>query len=170
MFINPFQISGQYSSTKGVQVKIDGKLYPIEDLLDKSIYAKTKANWYRFPSDIKSVKLATPAGGLVGKVYSWVTRTDDIYAMFELAKGSPYLKDYPSGNFYVRLQDLSDQTLKDQGVKTTKEAVKEEIKKEEEATKTNTDKILETAKQVGLYAVIGFGIAIVLKSIIAKKL
>ena len=73
---------------------------------------KQKANWYRFPSDIKSVKLASPAGKLVGKVYSWVTRTDDIYAMFELPKGSPYLKDYPSGNYYVRLQDLSDQNFK----------------------------------------------------------
>ena len=43
MFINPFMISGQYSSTKGVQVKIDGKIYPIEDLLDKSVYAKAKS-------------------------------------------------------------------------------------------------------------------------------
>lgn len=169
MFINPF-ISGPYSSTKGVQVKIDGKMYPIEDLLDKSVYAKTKANWYRFPSDIKSVKLATPAGGLIGKVYSWVTRTDDIYAMFNIPKGSPYLKDYPGGNFYVRLQDISDQELKQQGVKTTKEAVKEEVKKEEAVDKTTEDKIFDFVKQYGLYALIAFAGVAIIKSVIAKKL
>jgi hypothetical protein len=168
--MNPFQIAGQYSSTKGVQVKINGKLYPIEDLIGKSIYAKSLANWYRFPSDPKSVKLASPAGTLVGKVYSWVTRTDDIYAMFEIPKGSIYLKDYPGGNYYVRLQDLSDQELKQQGVKTTKEAVKEEVKKEESADKTTEDKIFDFVKQYGLYALIAFAGVAIIKSVIAKKL
>lgn len=170
MFINPLQISGVYSSTKGIQVKIDGKLYPIEDLINKSVYAKTKALWYRYPEDPKSAKLASPAGSLVGKVYSWITRADGIYAMFNLSTGSIYLKDYPSGSYYVKLEDLSDQELKQQGVKTTKEAVKEETAKEEAANKTNTDKILDTAKQVALYGTIGIVVAIVLKSLIQNKL
>ena len=168
--MNPFIISGQYSSTKGVQVKIDGKLYPIEDLLDKSVYAKSKALWYRIPSEPKSAKLASPAGTLVGKVWSWVTRTDDIYAAFEIPKGSIYLKDYPGGYYYVRLQDLSDRELKQQGVKTTKEAVKEEVKKEEAVDKTTEDKIFDFVKQYGLYALIAFAGVAIIKSVIAKKL
>lgn len=138
-------------ANSGVNVKIGGKLYPIESLLEKSVYARIKTPIWRYPSekDGKSKYVFNP-GQFIGKVFSWVTRTDGIYLMFEWSKGSPYLKDFPSGSYYVKVADIDENTIKQQGVKDAETQAKEEQEKQEKENETTADKLSKTVLKLGL--------------------
>jgi len=132
-------------------VKIDGKYYPVDQLVDKGVYAKTTTKLYRFFDTKPEFQVAK--GGYVGKVYSWISRTDGIWLMFE-TNSVQIREKYPTGVYYVKASDISDDALKEQGTKTS-EQLKE---KEEEEQKSTTDKVLGTVKTialggVGIYAV-----------------
>lgn len=150
-------------ANSGVNVKIGGKLYPIESLLDKSVYARISTPLWISPGN-KS-KYVINAGKYIGKVFSWVTRTDGIYLMFDWPKGSVYLKDFPLGSYYVKVSDIDEQTLKTQGAKDTETQQKEEEKKNE----TTADKISKTVLKLGLGIAAIFAVGGLAKSAINKK-
>lgn len=151
-----------------VNVKINGKLYPIDQLVDKTVYAKKDTLLYRWPGDKSSAKLQVKSGGLIGKVYSWVTRTEGIYLEF-YSNSSQILKDYPSGSYYVLVSDIEDKALNQQGAKTSEQIAKEEREKKENEGKTTTDKILDTGTKIALGAVAIYVGGSILKSLIGGK-
>jgi hypothetical protein len=98
----------------------------------------------------------------VGVVDSWVGGSEGkpLYFMFysKFPINKPYYaKDEPGAFDY----DL----LREQGVKT----VKEQVKEKENEDKSTTDKIFEFVKKYAIWAGVGLGSFIVLKEILKKK-
>ncbi len=151
----------------GVQVKINNRLYPLDDLLDKTIYAAKDTLLYRNPGDT-SAKFQVAKGGLIGKLWSWKTQPDGIWLGY-YTNSLSIKKEYPSGYYWTKISDIDEDSLKQQGVVDSKTKEEERKKKEEEQNMTLTDKFFKEGKTVlftglGIYA----GLQVV-KMIIGNK-
>lgn len=154
------------SATEFLQVKIGGKIYPITQILDKTVYAQRRTYLYEYPEDPKP-KFMIEAGNSIGKVYSWLERTGTIWLMFNTNAANIKAK-YTLGSFYVKLADVDESTLVKQGTKTTEQVIEEEKKKEEEKNESLTDKLLKTGTKIATGAIIALVGASILKSVIAR--
>ena len=137
--------------SENVSIKIDGKYYPVDQLVGKTVYAKRTTKLYRNPGDT-TAKFQVASGGLIGKVWSWATRTDGVWLLFT-TNSQQIIKEYPSGVYAVKISDISDDGLVQQGTKTNEQITREEQEKrdaEKNAEKPFTDKLLETGTKVAL--------------------
>lgn len=146
-----------------VNVKINGKLYPLDQLIDKSVYASKSTFLYRNPGDT-TAKFQVAKGGLIGKVYTWSTRTDGIWLGFR-TNAQQILKEYPTGWYWVKVSDIDENSLRQQGVKDSATVQKEQEEKQERDSMSFGDKALKTAQNIGL-AFVG---AMIVKSLISRN-
>lgn len=150
------------SSTSILDIKIGGKLYPIESLINKTVYASKDT--LLFKNGYGEAPTKVNKGGVLGKVFSWINLNGQIYLMFNINKGSNLLKYYPAGSYYVKAADIDENTLKQQGTKTTEQ----ETKEAENKNKTTTDKIIEKVFYLGLGVAAIFALGGVAKQAISK--
>lgn len=143
-------------------VKVKGVLYPIEQLLDKSIYANKTTLLYPYIGGKPLLQIA--AGNLIGKMYSWNTAANgDIYLNF-YSSSSGIKNVYPGGYYLVKLSDINASDLNNQGAKTTQQKEEEDRKKAEDQNKSFSDKALEAGQKTLLTGAVIFAIAMIIKS------
>jgi hypothetical protein len=119
-------------------VKFQGQAFPVEQILDKTLYSIARNNVRRTPyiQDDNILFVSSP-GQLVGVVFSWVVKENYLWWMLTDPKDK-------TKSQWVRHSDtqFSLNALKQQGSKTTKEVEKEK-KAEEDKDKTWSQRIAE---------------------------
>ena len=145
-------------------ITINGKLYSVNEVLDKTLVANGSTKVYSAAFDNATLKYTTPSGQSLGKVYSYLKPTAG-------RTGSWLMIQTGDNTFvYVPADSASPSALKEQGVKT----VDEQVKEEEEAKQKEADPAGYYIKKYALpgvliigaiYAAVTFG-----KTIIEKKL
>jgi hypothetical protein len=139
-------------------------LVSVDQIIGKNLIAKKPVKIYNTPEYFGNSKVVTTVkpGLSVGVVDSWVGGTEGkpLYFMF-IAKfpiNKPYYAKFEQGAFDYDI-------LREQGVKT----VKEQVKEKENENKSTSDKIFEFVKKYAIWAGVGFGSFIILKEILKKK-
>lgn len=130
----------------------------LDQLIDKTLTAKKPVKIYKSIGG-EVVTIVKP-GLSVGVVYSWVGEPGkNLYFMFyaPLTK-LPYYAKYEPGAFNYDL-------LREQGVKTTSEIIKEK----EEEKKPTSEKIIDFSKKYLIWAGVGLGAYLILREFIRKK-
>lgn len=120
--------------------------YSVDQIVGKTLYASTSVPIKRLPTDGATVVYTVKPGGIVGVVDSWLMPNKDrsnLYWLFFDGKGKAYYVEHVPGRF--SLTELRDQGALD---------VKQEQAQKDEAGKSNTDKITDTIKKVGIIAVV----------------
>lgn len=131
------------------QIKIGGKTYTVNQIIDKNIVASVDTKLYSGPRSTATIVGTVKAGQPIGIVYS--------YLRPEQADGRSWLMFETSYNkfFYVPNEVASGTGLKDQGTLT----VSEEIKKEQEKLEKENNPVGFYLKKYGLpVLLIGGGI------------
>lgn len=130
-----------------MNIKVGGRLYPIEQLINKSVYASRDAYLERNLTGLDKPQFIVKKGLYIGKIYSWVNKNGVLWAMFNTTQPG-ILAKYPAGSFYVKFSDIDETELKQQGAKTAEQIAKEEAEKEKSENQSLSDKALETAGDV----------------------
>lgn len=129
----------------------------LDQFVDKTLVAKKPVKIYNVPENISNSKVVTTVqpGLSVGVVYSWVGGVDGkpLYFMFysNIAKRYYYAKYEPGAFDY----DL----LRQQGIKTTAEIIKEK----EEEKKPGSQKVFDYIKKYAMWAGIAYAAFLVFK-------
>ena len=132
-------------------------LISLDQFVDKTLYAKKAVKLYNVPEFNSGSKVVTTVqpGGIVGKIYSWAGGVEGkpLYFMFyaPLTK-LPYWAKYEPGAFDYEL-------LREQGIKTTSEVIKEK----EEEKKPGSQKIFDYIKKYAMWAGIAYAAFLVFK-------
>lgn len=138
-----------------MNVKIQGKIVPVGQVYDKSLFATKQIKLYRRQNSPEVVYTVQP-GGHVGVVYSHVMNGLELWWMFYDKNGKAYYAKHEDGAF-------SWQALQQQGTKTTDEIVKEQT------PKTALDSVLETASNLIKPAVIAIAAYYAIKAFQSDK-
>lgn len=151
-------------------VKINGKLYSIDSLVGKQVFAAKQTYLYRNTS---SQDLAAPAfvvakGGNLGVIYSYVTAGGKVYLMFNTTSPA-ILAKYPAGSYYVPIEAIDENTLQQQGTKTYEQEKKAAEEKAAEENKSTTDKALDRVQTIVLTGVGIFVVGSIIKSLLGGK-
>lgn len=129
----------------------------LDQFIEKTLVAKKPVKIYNVPEFLSGSKVVTTVkpGLSVGVVYSWVGGVDGkpLYFMFyaPLTKLAYYAK-YEPGAFDYEL-------LREQGIKTTAEIIKEK----EEEKKPGSEKIFDYIKKYAMLAGIAYAAFLVFK-------
>lgn len=128
------------------QINLGGKLYSINDVLDKTIIANKDTFIYRNANDTAKPIFTAKKGSNIGKVYSWVKPSE--YSSFT------WLQFYDNTNrpYYIRTDDAATNYLKDQGVKDTATVTKEEAA----ASVSTRDFIAKNLKTIFIIGAVAF--------------
>lgn len=129
--------------------------YSADDLIGKTLYAKTNVPLRRLPQADSPVIFTVKPGSTVGVVDTYVVRDGNIWWSFKDATGRNYYAHHQQGTF-------AEGPLKEQGLIDTQT----KIKNEERANEGIMPFIERNIKTIALIA----AAAVVLKSIIDKKL
>jgi len=141
------QINGLAAVSDYDQIKISGKTYTVNQILDKNLFASVDTKLYK--GDFKTVVGTVKAGQPIGIVYSYL-RPDQADGRSWLMFETSYLKF-----FFVPNEVASGTGLKDQGTLT----VSEEIKQEQLEQQKESDPVGYYLKKYGLpVLLIGGGI------------
>lgn len=151
-----------------INIKIGGRLYPIEQLINKSVYASKDAYLYRNTSGIDKPQFVVKKGLYIGKIFSWVQKNGQLYAMFNTTQPD-ILSKYPAGSFYVKFSDINESEIKQQGGKTSEEIQKEAEEKEKSENQTLTDKALESAKDIFKIGIVVYAGTKIITSLLGGK-
>ena len=84
--------------------------------------------------------------------------------MFMTGNSVEFNKYFPSGSFYVKVSDIDERTLKQQGAKDAETLEKEAREKEEQENLSTGDKILKSATKIILTLGVIWGITSYAKS------
>lgn len=153
-----------------ISVNIKGKLYPINQLIGKTIYAGNLTKLYPGADDTRKAYFQVPTGGIIGNMYSWVVASNGVvYLMFytknaAIGEKYGYTTDQKLGlkdtYYFAKLSDVNGDTLQKQGAKTTEQIEKEAADKD----KSFADKALETGTKVILWGAAIFAVAGIVKN------
>jgi hypothetical protein len=131
--------------------------FNINDIIDKTLVAKTSVDLYRFPDDDSPSVYTVLPGQSVGKVESYFlpgANRSSIYWQFKDANGKFYYSEHKQGRYDVKeLQEQGSLTLQQQ---------QEQL---QEASLTTSDKIFRIIQQ---FLLIGSGVYL-LNTIIKKQ-
>jgi len=113
------------------QVLINGVAYPVENLIDKTLFARTDIKAYTLPNESSKIYGLYKNPQTVGKIYSWVhDGNKNLWWQFNDNYNRPYYVKHSNNLF-------SFSALKEQGILSTAEVAK----KEAEAAQTLGDKL-----------------------------
>jgi len=112
--------------------------YSADDIIGKSLFAKKVVNLRKFASTEAPILAKTTPGDLVGVVYSYIKNPEGVWWQIK-EDGKSFWAFHGPGYFDV-------QAIKDQGVKTTQQKIKEE----QEANMSFGDKALNLLKKAGI--------------------
>ena len=137
-------------------------LISADQIIGKTLIAKNPFSIYAFPDKDKRVGIVEP-GKPVGVVYSFVGGKGGapLFWLFYAKAGGiekAYYAEHDENAFNLP-------ALKEQGVKTTQEIVKEK----EEQDKPTSDKIFEFIKKYSIWAGVGLGAFLLFREVIRKK-
>lgn len=127
-------------------------LYSADQIVGKTLYAKTAVPIKRLPSDKATVVYTGKPGAIVGTVYSWLAPNpaegrSQLYWMFYDNNNRAYYAEHAEGRF-----DLD--ALKESGALTVKEQAKAEAKANE-GVKDFIERLFKWGMIVGGVFVIG---------------
>jgi hypothetical protein len=137
-------------------------LISADQIIGKTLIAKNPVSIYALPDKDKRVGIVEP-GKPVGVVYSFVGGKGGAPLFWQFyAKAGGIEKAY-----YAEHKDdaFNLPALKEQGVKTTQQIVKEK----EEQDKPTSDKIFEFVKKYAIWAGVGLGAFLLFREVIRKK-
>lgn len=123
--------------------------FSAEDIIGITLQAKKKIIARTLPSLTAQVYKEYNKGGIVGKVYSWVTVSGSLYWQFMDLSGNMYYVEHEAGIF-----DIS--YVSDQGVLSTKEkkaAAKKALESDKsvfQVLKENTISVIKYGKWIGI--------------------
>lgn len=153
----------KYLSGITENVDIRGKLYPVDELMDKELWAAQKWNVRDTPNkDLGKILLTIKPGEKIGNIYSWVKGKDKTGKLDGTMWWQLVGQDFGQGRWttegplkgqlkpvYVlhNKNAFSLSKLTNQGVKSTEEVIKEEKEKADEENKDWTDKLMDGIKQ-----------------------
>jgi acylphosphatase len=148
------------------QIKINGKLYPIEQLIGKIVFASKDTLLERNLTGKDKAEFQVKKGGSLGKIHSWVNNKNNgkVYAMFNTNAAS-ILAKYPAGSYYVPFDAINETELKQQGAKTTEQVTEEEEEKKRNENLTFGEKIAESLQKGALYIFGGYVVIQVVKGL-----
>lgn len=140
------------------QIAIGGKLYTVNQIIDKTVIASRETKAYSNNKGAGTVLTTIKAGQPIGKVYS--------YARPEQADGRSWLMfESTGGKFYwVPNEAVAGTGLKEQGTKT----VVEEVKEEQDKKEREDDPIGYYIKKFGFTAILIIG-GIIIANGVAKE-
>jgi len=152
-------------------IVIKGKQYSVNDILDKQFIATAPTKVYTSAYDNATVKYTTQGGQSLGKVWSYLKPTTGRSGTWLQLEVAPYNPSNPTAGYVFVPADSADpSSLKQQGVKTVEEVLKDEAAQKEK----DESPIFYYIKKLGVpVLLIGGGIYIVTqlgKSVIEKKL
>lgn len=128
-----------------------GELYNAEQIIGKTLYARTAYPLKRDPSDAAPVTYTGKPGDMVGKVVEWYNvipgKRSVLHWAFKDANGRLYYAPHAEGRF-------STSELKEQGAFT----VKEKLQADQRANETNKEYI-ERLLKYGIIALVIGGVA-----------
>lgn len=137
-------------------------LISADQITGKTLIAKKPVPLYALPDKSKKIATVQP-GKPVGVVYSFVGGKGGapLFWLFYAKAGGiekAYYAEHDENAFNLP-------ALKEQGVKTTQEIVKEK----EEQDKPTSDKIFEFVKKYAIWAGVGLGAFLLFREVIRKK-
>lgn len=138
-----------------MNVKIGGKIVPVGQVYDKSLFATRPIKLYRRP-DSTQVVYSVQSGEHVGIVYSHVMDGLSLWWMFYDKYGKPYYARHEENAF-------SWSALQQQGTQTAEEIVKEN------KPKTPLDSIIEGVGTIVKPAVIAIALYYAAKALTEQK-
>lgn len=141
-----------------INVNIKGKLFPITQIIGKTIYAGNLTPLYPYIGG-KALFQVQP-GNVIGTCYSWNTAGDGTIYLSFYTSSEAIKSKYTNGYYVVKLSDVNGDTLQKQGAKTTEQIEKEAADKD----KSFADKALETGTKVILWGAAIFAVAGIVKN------
>lgn len=142
------------------QIKVGGKTYTVNQIIDKTITAATATKLYSGPRSNATVVGTVKAGQQIGVVFSYI-RPDQADGKSWLMFESSYTPGTAAKVYYVPNEVASGSGLKEQGTLT----VDEEMKKEQEELEKQNEPVTYYFKKIGIPVLLIVGGILVVKSV-----
>lgn len=121
-----------------------------DQIVGKTLYAKKNINVRQYPTTTAKIYYTTKPGEMIGVVIGY--HQDTAGGLWWLIRYQTYLTGY----VFHGVGFFDWQKLREQGVQTSSEEVREEEKQKENESKTTGEEILSTIQKIILYSLGAF--------------